>query len=145
MPSTVTVERNGVERRVEFSELAVGDILIVKQGEYIPIDGKVIEGQGFVDRSAITGESLPIEVEEGSVVTGADIVKSGYLKILAQKVGSDTALSQIVKMVKEAGASKAPLQKIADKIAGIFVPFVTLIAVITFVAWWFTSTNTLMA
>ena len=135
MPSTVTVERNGVERRVEFSELAVGDILIVKQGEYIPIDGKVIEGQGFVDRSAITGESLPIEVEEGSVVTGADIVKSGYLKILAQKVGSDTALSQIVKMVKEAGASKAPIQKTADKIAGVFVPVVCLISLVTFLCW----------
>ena len=135
MPSTVTVERNGVEKKVQFADIAVGDILIVKQGEYVPIDGKVIEGHGFVDRSAITGESLPVEVSEGGSVTGADIVKSGYFKILAEKVGSDTSLSQIVKMVKEAGASKAPIQKTADKIAGVFVPVVCLLALVTFLCW----------
>ncbi len=135
MPSTVTVERNGTESKLPFSDIAQGDILIVKQGEYIPVDGKVVEGHGFIDRAAITGESMPVEVQEGDKVTGADIVKSGFLKILAEKVGADTTLLQIVKMVKEAGASKAPLQKIADKIAGIFVPAVTLIALFTFMIW----------
>lgn len=135
MPNTVTVERNGAETKIAFSEICKGDILIVKQGEYIPVDGKVISGYGFVDRAAITGESMPIEVLEGDTVTGADILKSGFMKILAKKVGADTTLSQIVKMVKEAGASKAPLQKTADKIAAIFVPTVTLLAFLTFLIW----------
>lgn len=139
MPKTVSVEKNGNIVQTPFSDIAVGDILIVKQGEYIPVDGKIIEGNAFIDRSAITGESLPIELSEGDAVTGADIVKSGYIKILAEKVGAETTLSQIVKMVKEAGASKAPIQKIADKISGIFVPCVTLIALITFVVWLFIS------
>ena len=139
MPNTVTAERNGAETKLPFSDIRQGDILIVKQGEYIPVDGKVLEGHGFIDRAAITGESMPVEVQEGDKVTGADIVKSGFIKVLAEKVGADTTLSQIVKMVKEAGASKAPLQKIADKIAGVFVPVVTLIAVFTFVIWWWIS------
>ena len=137
MPNTVSVERGEVEQKIPFSELRTGDVLLVKQGEYIPVDGKIIEGHGFVDRAAITGESMPIEVAEGDQVTGADIVKSGYIKVLAEKVGADTTLSQIVKMVKEAGASKAPLQKIADKIAAVFVPVVTLVAVATFLIWFF--------
>ena len=137
MPNTVTIERNGLEEKIPFSEITAGDVLLVKQGEYIPVDGKIIEGHGFVDRAAITGESMPIEVSEGDGVTGADIVKSGYIKVLAEKVGADTTLSQIVKMVKEAGASKAPLQKIADKIAAVFVPAVTLIALATFLIWFF--------
>lgn len=139
MPNTVTVERNGVESKITFGDIAQGDILIVKQGEYIPVDGKIVEGHGFVDRAAITGESMPVEVTEGDKVTGADIVKSGFIKVLAEKVGVETTLSQIVKMVKEAGASKAPLQKIADKIAGVFVPAVTLIAIFTFAIWWWVS------
>ncbi len=137
MPNTVSVERGGKEQKIAFSEISAGDVLLVKQGEYIPVDGKIIDGHAFVDRAAITGESMPIEVSEGDAVTGADIVKSGYIKVLAEKVGADTTLSQIVKMVKEAGASKAPLQKIADKIAAIFVPVVTLIAVATFLIWFF--------
>ena len=140
MPNTVTVERNGVQTKIQFSQLEVGDVLVVKQGEYIPVDGKIIEGHGYVDRAAITGESMPLEVTEGDNVTGADIVKSGYIKVLAEKVGAETTLSQIVKMVKEAGASKAPLQKVADKIAGIFVPVVTLVSVLTFIIWlWATN------
>ena len=139
MPNTVTVEREGIEEKIAFSNLAVGDTVIVKQGEYIPVDGTVIEGHAFVDRAAITGESMPIEVEKGGTVTGADIVKSGYIKIEAKKVGGETTLSQIVKMVKEAGASKAPLQKIADKIAAIFVPVVGLISLATFVIWLLTT------
>ena len=135
MPSTVTLERNGEQRKSAFSDIRVGDLLIVKQGEYIPVDGKIVEGSAYLDRAAITGESMPIAVQVGDTVTGADIVKSGFVKVVAQKVGADTTLSQIVKMVKDAGASKAPLQKIADKISGIFVPVVTVIALITFVAW----------
>jgi len=135
MPNTVTVEKNGIQTKVAFSDLQAGDLLVVKNGEYIPVDGKVVEGSAYVDRAAITGESMPIEVGEGDNVTGADIVKSGYIKVLAEKVGAETTLSQIVKMVKEAGASKAPLQKTADKIAGIFVPAVALVAVITFIIW----------
>ena len=139
MPNTVTVERGETQVRVPFSELSVGDILLVKQGEYIPVDGKVIEGHAFIDRAAITGESMPVEIQEGDKVTGADIVKSGFIKVLAERVGADTTLSQIVKMVKEAGASNAPLQKIADKIAGVFVPVVTFLAMITFIVWWWLS------
>lgn len=135
MPNTVVVERCGVEHTITFSDIAVGDLLIVRQGDYIPVDGKIVEGHAFVDRAAITGESMPIEVVEGDLVTGADIVKSGFVKVLAQKVGADTTLSQIVKMVKEAGASKAPLQKIADKIAGIFVPVVCMLALLTLLIW----------
>lgn len=135
MPSTVTVVRDEREEKIPFSDIAKGDVLIVKQGEYVPVDGKVVEGHGFVDRAAITGESMPLEVFEGSQVTGADIVKSGFIKVIAEKVGVDTTLSQIVKMVKEAGASKAPLQKIADKIAAVFVPFVSIVALVTFLIW----------
>ena len=139
MPNTVNVEKNGGVVKIPFSDITQGDVLVVKQGEYIPVDGKVIEGHGFIDRAAITGESMPVEVQEGDKVTGADIVKSGFIKVLAEKVGAETTLSQIVKMVKEAGASKAPIQKIADKIAGIFVPTVTLIALFTFIIWWWAA------
>ncbi len=141
MPNTVTVERGEKEEKISFPDILQGDILIVKQGEYIPVDGKVIEGHSFIDRAAITGESMPIEVGEGDSVTGADIVKSGYIKVLAEKVGADTTLSQIVKMVKEAGASKAPLQKTADKIASVFVPTVTLLSLLTFLIWWIIAKN----
>ncbi|MBQ7879194.1 MAG: heavy metal translocating P-type ATPase [Clostridia bacterium] len=139
MPNTVTVESNGEQVKTAFADIRVGDLIVVKQGEYIPVDGKVVEGSGYVDRAAITGESMPIAVQEGDEVTGADIVKSGFIKVLAQKVGAETTLSQIVKMVKDAGASKAPLQKIADKISGIFVPVVTLIAAVTFIVWTFAT------
>lgn len=135
MPSTVVVEQGETQRTIPFSDICVGDVLIVRQGDYIPVDGKIVEGHAFIDRAAITGESLPVEVAEGDTVSGADIVKSGYIKVLAEKVGADTTLSQIVKMVKDAGASKAPLQKTADKIAGIFVPLVCMIALCTLLIW----------
>lgn len=135
MPETVTVERNGEQTTVLFSDLQKGDLLIVRQGDFIPVDGVVEEGHAFVDRSAVTGESMPVEVGVGSSVTGADTVKNGFVKVRAERVGKEATLSRIVKMVKEAGASKAPLQKIADKIAGVFVPFVTFVAVLTFLIW----------
>ncbi len=139
MPNLVTVERDGEPTKIPFADVRVGDILHVKQGEYVPVDGKIVEGHAFVDRAAITGESMPVEVSEGEAVTGADVVKSGFIRMQAEKVGADTTLSQIVKMVKEAGASKAPLQKLADKISAFFVPSVTIIALLTFVIWFMAS------
>ena len=142
MPNSVTVERAGIRTKIAFSDIATGDVLIVKQGEYIPVDGKVIDGEAFIDRAAITGESMPVEVKKNDSVTSADIVKSGFIRVEAEKVGVNTTLSQIVKMVKEAGASKAPLQKLADKISAFFVPTVLIIAVVTFIVW-FALTNDL--
>lgn len=134
-PDTVTIEINGEQKIVSVKDVHAGDILVVKQGEYIPVDGTVISGSSFVDKCAVTGESLPVEVCEGDFVTSAAIVKSGIIKVRAEKVGEETTLSKIIKMVREAGASKAPIQKTADKIAGIFVPVVVLISLITFVVW----------
>lgn len=134
-PDTVTIEVNGELKTVSVKEVKVGDILVVKQGEYVPVDGTVVSGNAFVDKCAITGESLPVEVTVNQTVTSAAIVKSGTLKIRAEKIGEDTTLSKIIKMVREAGASKAPLQKIADKIAGIFVPVVVFISLLTFIIW----------
>ncbi|MCD8373345.1 MAG: heavy metal translocating P-type ATPase [Clostridia bacterium] len=134
-PDNVTIEVDGVQKTVSLKEVKEGDILVVKQGEYIPADGIITEGSSFVDKSAITGESLPVEVSVGDMVTSAALNKSGVIKVKAEKVGEDTTLSKIVKMVKEAGASKAPIQKFADKVAGIFVPVVSAIAVITFLVW----------
>ncbi|MBO5328538.1 MAG: heavy metal translocating P-type ATPase, partial [Clostridia bacterium] len=134
-PDNVTIEENGEQKTVSIKAVKVGDILIVKQGEYIPVDGTVIFGHSFVDKSAITGESLPVEISVGDKVTSAALNKSGIIKVKAEKVGEQTTLSKIVKMVKEAGASKAPIQKFADKVAGIFVPVVTLISLLTFIIW----------
>ncbi|MDE6667731.1 MAG: heavy metal translocating P-type ATPase, partial [Clostridia bacterium] len=134
-PDTVTVEIDGEQKTISVKDVKEGDILIVKQGEYIPVDGTVISGSSFVDKCAITGESLPVEVVEGDGVTSAALVKSGVIKMRAERVGEETTLSKIIKMVKEAGASKAPIQKIADKIAGIFVPAVVVISLVTFLIW----------
>lgn len=134
-PDTVTVEENGEQKVVSIKQVGVGDILIVRQGDYVPVDGTIVFGHSFVDKSAITGESLPVEVTVGDSVTTAALNKSGIIKVKAEKVGQDTTLSKIVKMVREAGASKAPIQKFADKVAGIFVPAVTAIAVLTFIVW----------
>ena len=134
-PDKVTKVVDGELVEVPVSQVAVGDILVVKQGEYIPVDGVITEGSTFVDKSAITGESLPVEVTVGDTVTSAALNKSGVIRMRAQKIGADTTLSKIVKMVREAGASKPPIQKFADKVAGVFVPAVTAIALITFAVW----------
>lgn len=134
-PDAVTVERNGEQRIVRLSEVEKGDIVVVKQGDSIPVDGFVLSGNSFVDKSAITGESLPVEVGVGDFVTSASINKGNILRIRAEKVGEDTVLSKIIKMVREAGSSKAPIEKIVDKIAGIFVPVVLGIAAVTFIIW----------
>lgn len=138
-PDTVTVERDGKEERIPLSEVKEGDVLIVKQGESIAADGIIIEGHAFVDQAAITGESLPVELFEGSKAVSASILTSGYLKIRAEKVGEDTLLAGVIRMVREAGASKAPIQKLADKVASVFVPIVVAIAVVTFVVWMIVS------
>lgn len=134
-PDTVIIEENGQQRTASVKEVKVGDILVVKQGEYIPVDGKIIFGNSFVDKCAITGESLPVEVTVGDEVTSAALVKSGIIKIKAERVGEETTLSKIITMVREAGSSKAPIQKFADKVAGVFVPVVVAVSVLTFLIW----------
>lgn len=138
-PDTVTVEREGKEEKIALADVAAGDTLVVRQGESVAVDGVVIEGHAFVDQSAVTGESLPVELSEGSRAVSASLVTGGYLKIRAEKVGEDTMLSSIIRMVREAGASKAPIQKLADKISAIFVPAVLSVALITFLAWLFST------
>ena len=134
-PDVVTVEREGKEEKISLSGVRVGDLVIVRQGESVPVDGVVSEGQAFADQSAITGESLPVELTAGSRAMSASLVTSGFLKIKAEKVGEDTMLAGIIRMVREAGASKAPIQKLADRVAAVFVPAVCLIALITFIIW----------
>ena len=134
-PDAVNVERDGTQKTVRLSEVVKGDVVVVKQGDSIPVDGIVLSGNSFVDKSAITGESLPVEVGEGDFVTSASVNKGNVLRIRAEKVGEDTVLSRIIKMVREAGSSKAPIEKTVDKIAGIFVPVVLCIAALTFALW----------
>jgi len=120
---------------VDINDVKVGDILLVKQGEKIPVDGVIFEGATSIDQSMVTGESLPVDKKEGDKVIGATINKSELFKMKATKIGKDTFLSQIIKIVEEAQASKAPIQKLADKITGIFVPIVIVVAIVTFVIW----------
>jgi P-type Cu+ transporter len=134
---TARVIRNGKELDIEIAAVAVGDTIIVRPGEKIPVDGALIDGYSSVDESMLTGESIPIEKKIGDRVIGATINKTGSFKFQATKIGKDTVLSQIIKMVQEAQGSKAPIQRLADKIAAIFVPIVIGIALLTFVAWFF--------
>jgi len=134
---TATVIRNGEETTIPLEDVVTGDTLLVKPGEKVPVDGEVLEGTSALDESMITGESVPIDKTVGDSVIGATINKNGFLKIKATKVGKETALSQIIKIVEEAQGSKAPIQRMADLISGIFVPIVVGIAVITFLIWYF--------
>ena len=131
------VIRDGAEKEIPVEEVAVGDIVRVRPGEKIPVDGVVTEGRSSVDESMLTGESLPVGKEPGSSVAGATINKNGSLLVQATKVGRDTALAQIVRVVEEAQGSKAPIQRMADVISGIFVPIVVGIAIVTFAIWYF--------
>ncbi|HEY2493450.1 MAG TPA: heavy metal translocating P-type ATPase [Paenibacillus sp.] len=133
---TALVVRNGEEISISMEGVVVGDIIIVKPGEKIPVDGKVVEGISSIDESMLTGESIPVEKNIGDPVIGATLNKNGMLRIQATKVGRETALAQIIKVVEEAQGSKAPIQRIADVISGIFVPIVVAIAVITFLVWY---------
>ena len=134
-PDTVTVLKDGKETRVPIGEVQTGDLIVVKQGGSVAVDGTIVEGHAFVDQAAITGESLPVELSEGGRAVSASIVTSGYLVIRAEQVGEDTLLSGVIRMVREAGASKAPIQKLADKVAAVFVPVVVTLALITFAVW----------
>ncbi len=134
-PKTALVERGGKEQMVPVEDVQVGDIVIVKAGESIAVDGVVVEGRSSVDESALTGESIPVEKQPGDKVIGATINKTGYFKMKASKVGNDTALAQIIQLVDEASSSKAPIAKLADKVSGIFVPVVIVIAVAATIVW----------
>ena len=134
-PKTALVEREGVEAEIPVEEVAVGDLLIVKPGASIPVDGEITEGSAAVDESAITGESIPVDKGPGDRVIAATINRSGYFKFRATKVGADTTLAQIVALVEDAANSKAPIAKLADKVSGVFVPVVICIAVIAAVTW----------
>ncbi|HET7658089.1 MAG TPA: heavy metal translocating P-type ATPase [Bacillales bacterium] len=130
-----TVLRDGKEEKVPVDQVQVGEVLLVKPGEKIPVDGSVIKGKSSIDESMITGESIPVEKNEGDAVIGSTINKNGTLQMRAEKVGKDTALAGIVKIVEEAQGSKAPIQRTADRISGIFVPIIVGIAVLTFLVW----------
>jgi Cu+-exporting ATPase len=132
---TAIVERDGVEKEVPLEEVVMGDIILVKPGEKIPVDGEVLEGTTAVDESMLTGESLPVDKKAGDVLYGSTINKNGFIKMKATKVGRDTALAQIIKVVESAQGSKAPIQRVADKISGIFVPVVVAIAILSFLVW----------
>lgn len=134
-PKTATVRRDGVETEVAVEDVRLGDMVIVRSGGRIPVDGTVLSGRASVDQSALTGESVPVEKAVGDTVAAATINTEGYLEFRADKVGEDTTLSQIIRMVEEAGGSKAPIARLADKIAGVFVPVVMGIALIAFAVW----------
>ena len=134
-PKTATVLRDGKQMEIPVEEVRVGDTVIVRSGGSIPVDGVILKGSASVDQSALTGESIPVEKTVGDTVAAATINRSGYLEFRADKVGEDTTLAQIIRMVEEAGGSKAPIARLADKIAGIFVPTVMSIAAVVFAVW----------
>lgn len=134
-PKTATVIRNGEEQEIPVEEVVVGDRIVIKPGQSIPVDGVIIEGSSSVDQSALTGESIPVEKNVGDKVIAASVNKMGSFHMEAQKVGDDTTLAQIIQLVEDANASKAPIAKLADKISGIFVPVVITIAVIATIVW----------
>ncbi|MFH1237106.1 MAG: heavy metal translocating P-type ATPase [Candidatus Aenigmatarchaeota archaeon] len=136
-PKNATVVRNGKEISIPIEQVAVGDVIIVRPGEKIPVDGIVLSGNSAVDESMITGESIPVEKNKGDPVIGATINGNGMLRFRATKIGKDTVLSQIVKLVQEAQGSKAPIQRFADRVSSYFVPVVVMISIATFLTWYF--------
>lgn len=134
-PKTANVIRDGKEITVDIDDVAVGDVFVVRPGESVPVDGIVIDGESAVDESVLTGESLPVDKAVDDKVTSATINKSGFLKCKATRVGEDTTLAQIINLVSEASATKAPIAKLADRVSGVFVPTVIAIAIITFIVW----------
>lgn len=134
-PKTAAVVVDGVERTVPIERVRMGDIFVVRPGETVPVDGKVIEGDSAVDESALTGESVPVDKAVGDTVSAATINRSGFLRCRATRVGQDTTLSQIIKIMEDAAATKAPIAKIADKVSGVFVPTVIAIAAVTTLVW----------
>lgn len=144
-PKTAIVVQDGEEREVPVEEVGVGDVVIVRPGERIPVDGVIVEGYSSVDESMISGESIPVEKGEGSEVIGATINKAGSFKFKATKVGRDTALAQIVRLVEEAQGSKAPIQRLADRISAYFVPTTIAIALVSFLAWFLSGSSFIFA
>lgn len=134
-PKTATVERNGQQMEIPVEQVVVGDVVLVKPGQRIPVDGLIVEGSTSVDQSAITGESIPVEKEPGDHVIAATINKGGFIRFTASKVGNDTTFAQIIRLVEDASATKAPIAKLADQIAGVFVPIVIGISLVTAVIW----------
>ncbi len=134
-PKTATIYRDDTEITVPIEQVAKGDIFVVRPGESIPVDGTVLEGDSAVDESTLTGESIPVDKTVGSMVSAGTLNQSGYIRCEATRVGEDTTLSQIIQMVSDASATKAPIAKVADKVSGVFVPAVIVIAVITVIAW----------
>ncbi|WP_431026769.1 heavy metal translocating P-type ATPase [Lysinibacillus sp. LZ02] len=132
---TAVVVRNGKELEIPLEEVIVGDVILVKPGEKIPVDGELIEGYTTIDESMLTGESIPVDKQKGDQLFGSTINKNGFIQMKATKVGRDTALAQIIKVVEDAQGSKAPIQRLADKISGVFVPIVIGIALVTFLVW----------
>ena len=144
-PKTAVVIHDGIEITIPVEEVEVGDILLVKPGEKIPVDGEVVEGRTSVDESMLTGESIPVEKNAGSKVIGASINKNGSIKFKATKVGKDTALAQIIKLVEDAQGSKAPISKLADIISGYFVPIVISIAILAGAAWYLSGMSVIFS
>ncbi len=140
-PKTAMVRRDGTEVEIPVEQVRVGEIVIIRSGAGIPVDGTVLSGQASVDQSSLTGESVPVEKTPGDTVAAGTTNREGYLEMRADRVGEDTTLSQIIRLVEEAGGSKAPIARLADKIAGIFVPVVMTIAAVTFVVWMIVSRN----
>lgn len=134
-PKTAVIIRNGQEQTVPAEEVVAGDVVVIRPGEGIPVDGVVMEGRGYVDQAAITGESIPVEKGPGDQVISATINKNGSFRFRASKVGEDTTLSQIIRLVDEASNSKAPIARLADKVSGVFVPVVIVIALVTAIVW----------
>ena len=134
-PKTATVVRDGVEQEISVDAVKKGDIFVVRPGENIPVDGEIIDGTTAVNESALTGESIPVDKQPKDIVSAATVNQSGFIKCRATRVGEDTTLSQIIQMVSDAAATKAPIAKIADRVSGVFVPAVITIAVITIIAW----------
>ncbi len=134
-PKTAVIVVDGKEQKINIADAKVDDIFVVKPGESIPLDGVVVEGSSAVDESSLTGESIPVDKEVGNEVSAATINQSGYIRCRATRVGDDTMLAQIIRMVSDAAATKAPIAKLADKVSGVFVPVVMFIALITFVVW----------
>lgn len=134
-PKTAVLVQNGEEVTVPVEQVKKGDIFVVRPGENIPVDGIVLEGASAVNEAALTGESIPVDKTEGDLVSAATMNQSGYIRCEASRVGEDTTLSQIIRMVSDAAATKAPIAKIADKVSGVFVPVVITVACITTVVW----------
>jgi len=140
-PETAMVLREGEETEVAVEDVIVGDVVLVRPGERVPVDGEIVEGESALDESMVTGESMPVEKQPGDSVVGGTVNQSGAFRFRASRVGAETVLAQIVRLVREAQATKAPIQRLADKVAGVFVPIVIGIAIVTFIVWLFVGPN----